>query len=331
VELAGSVRALQRTSDGSLREGSDVEFVKEALSAADGLLWVDLHVATESDGAFLDEVFQFHPLTIEDSVTPRVDPAKIDDHGEYIFIVVQALQRYESGEDLQSSEVDFFLGPNYVVSVHLNEIRAIEAFRDLCRRNERFTSRGPDWLLHGLLDSLVDEYLPIVDAVDDDIDRLEEELLANPRTRILQEILLVKRNALRLRRATTPQREIMSRLSRGEFSSLVSSEAAVYYRDVYDHLVRVEYLVEALRDLADGALQTYLSVVSNRLNEVMKLLTAAATIFLPLTLISGIYGMNFAENQFPSFSASWGFAAVVATMIVIAVVLLSYFRWRKWV
>jgi magnesium transporter len=331
VSPPGRIQALFRSADGSLTEGGGFQFVMDALSQPDGLLWVDLHVAAESDGEFLAQVFDFHPLTIEDSVTPRVDPAKIDDHGDYIFVVVQALQPYDPGKELQSTEVDFYLGQNYVVSVHLAEVHAIDAFRELCRRNGRFTSRGPDWLLHGLLDALVDEYLPIVDAVDEDIDRLEEQVLANPRTQVLQEILLMKRNALRLRRASTPQREIMNRLSRGEFASLISPEAAVYFRDVYDHLVRVEYLVEALRDLADGALQTYLSVVSNRLNEIMKVLTAGATVFLPLTLISGVYGMNFEENQFPSFGASWGFAAVVLTMLTIAWLMLSYFRWRKWI
>jgi len=328
---AHRIRALFRNREGTLTEGSDQAFVQLALADEAGMLWLDLHLVPELDGHMLDTVFKFHPLTIEDSITARVDPAKIDDHGEYIFIVAQALRPYERGRELTSTEVDFYIGRNYVVSIHLDEVPAIEALRERCRRDDRLTSRGPDWLLHGLLDALVDEYLPIVDAVDDEIDELEARVIQQPDTRLLQEILQVKRTALRLRRAATPQREIMNRLSRNEFSSLISAEAAVYYRDIYDHLVRVEYLVEAVRDLADGALQTYLSVVSNRLNEVMKVLTAAATIFLPLTLISGIYGMNFADNQFPSFGATWGFAAVVGTMITVAVGMLTYFRWRDWI
>jgi len=331
MSIAPRIRAFYRSAEGAVTEGGDAAFVERTVADQTGLLWVDLHVESESDGEFLSEVFHFHPLTIEDSVTPRVDPAKIDDHGEYLFIVVQALHGYEPGKELESSEVDFYLGPNYVVSIHLDELPAITAYSQLCQRDERLLSRGPDWLLHGLLDALVDEYLPIVDAVDEEIDELEARMLKRPDTQLLQEILQVKRTALRLRRATTPQREIMSRLSRGEFASLITPEAAVYFRDIYDHLVRVDYLVEALRDLADGALQTYLSVVSNRLNEIMKVLTAAAAIFIPLTLISGIYGMNFEENQFPSYSAPWGFAVVVGTMIAIAVGLLAYFRWRRWV
>jgi magnesium transporter len=330
VNENGRVIALHRSADGTVSSGEGRSFVEAALSQPGGLLWADLQVSSEADGSLLDEVFHFHPLTIEDSVTPRVDPAKIDDHGEYLFIVVQALHGYQEGKELDSAEVDFYLGPNYVVSVHLADVPAIESFRELCRRNERLMSRGADWLLHGLLDSLVDDYLPIVDAVDDEIDALEEEILRRPETSVLQRVMLVKRNSLRLRRATTPQREIMSRLSRGEFS-LISPEAAIYFRDIYDHLVRVEYLVEALRDLADGALQTYLSMVSNRLNEVMKVLTAAATIFLPLSVITGVYGMNFEENQFPSFSAPWGFAAVVLVMFLSSLLMLGYFRWRRWI
>jgi len=323
--------AFYRASDGAVAMISSREALKKALADADGLLWLDLFTRSEADGLVLSEVFGFHPLTIEDCVSPAVDPAKVDDYGDYLFIVVQALTEYVPGQELQSIEADFYLGPNYVVSCHREPIPAIEAFRERCARDHHLLARGPDWLLHGLLDSLVDEYLPIVDAVDETIDTLEEAVLRRPATKDLQQILMVKRNALRLRRATTPQRDIMNRLSRGEYSRLIREEMAIYYRDIYDHLVRVEYLVEALRDLADGALQIHLSVVSNRLNEVMKVLTAAATIFLPLTLISGIYGMNFEENQFPGFKEPWGFAAVVSGMIVVSIAFLAYFRFRKWV
>jgi len=324
-------RAFYRQSDGVVTLISGRDALKNAVANKDGLVWLDLFTRSEIDGLVLSEVFGFHPLTIEDCISPAVDPAKVDDYGDYLFIVVQALTEYVPGQELQSVEADFYLGANYVVSCHREPVPAIEAFRDRCARDDHLLARGADWLLHGLLDALVDEYLPIVDAVDDAIDSLEETVLHRPDTRDLQQIMMVKRNALRLRRATTPQRDIMNRLSRGEYPSLIRAETAIYYRDIYDHLVRVEYLIEALRDLADGALQTYLSVVSNRLNEVMKVLTAAATVFLPLTVVTGVYGMNFEENQFPSFQASWGFAAVVAAMLVNSVVMLSYFRYRNWV
>ncbi len=284
----------------------------------------------EQDGALLRDVFRFHPLTIEDSLSPRIDPAKIDDHQDYIFVVVQALGEYVPGREITSEEVDFYLGPNYLVSCHRGPALALERVRVHAEQDPANLFRGADWLLHALLDALVDDYLPVVDAIDETIDQLEAEVVSRPDSGVLQRIMLVKRHTLRLRRAAIPQRDIMNRLSRDEFPHLIRQEIRIFYRDIFDHLVRVEYLIEALRDLADSALNTYLSSVSNRLNEVMKVLTAAATIFLPLTLISGIYGMNFSDNQFPAFDEPWGFAVVAGAMLAIAAAMLSYFRYRRW-
>ena len=322
---------LYRSGAGAVSQPTDEAALRAAREDAAGLLWVDLFIHSEADAAVLKDVFQFHPLTIEDCVSPHVDPAKIDDHGEYLFVVVQALEEYQPDAEIRSIEVDFYLGPNYVVSCRRELVSAIDEYRERCLQDEYILSHRADWLLHGLLDALVDEYLPVVDAIDDTIDRLEEAVLHNPDGGILHQIMMVKRNALRLRRAATPQRDIMNRLSRHEYPKFISEETAIYYRDIYDHLVRVEYLIEALRDLADGALNTYLSVVSKRLKEVMKVLTAAAAVFLPLTLISGIYGMNFSHNQFPAFGEPWGFVAVVGTMVTIAVAMLVFFRSRRWI
>ncbi len=323
--------AFYRTGDGALVETADPAEFRRALEDPQALLWLDLFTRSEEDAAVLREVFGFHPLTIEDCLSPRLDPAKIDDHGEYLFVVVQALTTYHPDQELDAIEVDFYLGPNYVVSCHREPVPAIEQYRERCRRDDYILTHTADWLLHGLLDALVDEYLPIVDAVDDTIDRIEEKVLHRPETRLLQQIMMVKRNSLRLRRATTPQRDIMNRLSRGEYPKLIRQGTAIYYRDVYDHLVRIEYLVEALRDLADGALNTYLSVVSNRLNEVMKILTVA---FVPLTigtLMSGIYGMNLTSGFWPPADSGWGFAAVVGAMVLVALLALAYFRYRHWI
>lgn len=323
--------AFYRTGDGALVETADPAEFRRALEDPQALLWLDLFTRSEEDAAVLREVFHFHPLTIEDCLSPRLDPAKIDDHGEYLFVVVQALTTYHPDQELDAIEVDFYLGPNYVVSCHREPVPAIEQYRERCRRDDYILTHTADWLLHGLLDALVDEYLPIVDAVDDAIDRIEEKVLHRPETHLLQQIMMVKRNSLRLRRATTPQRDIMNRLSRGEYPKLIREETAIYYRDVYDHLVRIEYLVEALRDLADGALNTYLSVVSNRLNEVMKILTVA---FVPLTigtLMSGIYGMNLTSGFWPPADSGWGFGAVVGAMVLVALLALAYFRYRDWI
>jgi magnesium transporter len=255
----------------------------------------------------------------------------VDDHGDYLFIIFQSLARNEDTGNLAATEVAFYLGPSYVISCHQQPVPAFLDFRSRLERGDNLPARTATWLLHGLLDTLVDSYLPLVDELDDEIDEIEARVLGGASTEVLERIMVTKRNALRLRRATVPSRDIMNRLSRNEFPKLISTDAAIYFRDIYDHLVRTEYLVDTLRDLADGALQTYLSAVSNRLNEVMKVLTAAATIFLPLTVITGIYGMNFDQNVFPGFHESWGFAAVVGAMFVNSLVMLAYFRYRRWV
>jgi magnesium transporter len=322
---------MYRARDGSLTWADDEGALREALADEQGLLWLDLTVGEDADASVLRDVFAFHELTIEDCVSSRVDPARIDDYGDYLFVIVQALTAYDSEQELEPVEVDFYLGRNYVVSCHREPIAAIDEFRERCRRDERLLRHTPDWVLHGLIDGIVDAYLPIVDAVDDTIDQLEERILERPDTKLIRHIMLAKRNALRIRRAAVPQREIMQRLARGEFPNFIHSDATTYYRDIFDHLTRIDYLIEAVRDLADGALNTYLSVISNRLNQIMKILTAAATIFLPLTLISGIYGMNFTQNQFPGFREPWGFAVVVGSMAAIAAGLLVFFRWRNWI
>jgi len=333
VDMAGAsaFTAFYRSSDGVVVDAADPIMLKRALADTNGLLWADLLIRSKADTAVLRDVFDFHPLTIEDCFSPEVEPAKIDDHGDYIFIVVQALHAYHPGRELESLEVDFYLGPNYVVSCHREPVAAIERFQERCRKDEYVLAHMADWLLHGLLDAIVDEYLPVVDAMDDTIDELEEALLSRSDSTALQQLMMMKRNTLRLRRAVTPQRDIMSRLSRGEYPKLVREDTVIYYRDIYDHLVRVEHFIESLRDLAEGTLNAYLSVVSNRLNEVMKVLAVAAAVFLPLTLISGIYGMNFRRNQFPGFNDPWGFAAVVVAMVAIAVGFLVYFRLRRWI
>jgi magnesium transporter len=329
--LTGGYTGFSRNAAGVISPlPQDDAAIRAALADPGGLVWIDLTVASQDDARILSEVFDFHALSIEDVVSETIDPAKIDDHGSYIFIVVQALTGYEVDSELDIVEVEFYLGPNYVVSCHHVAPPSFSVFGQRPQMIEHIMHRSVGWLLHGLLDAIVDDYIPIVDALDETIDQLENEVLDHAEQSLLLKILTAKRNSLRLRRATSPQRDIMNRLSRGEFPALIPAETSMYFRDIYDHLVRIEYLIEALRDLSDGALQTYLSVVSNRLNEVMRVLTSVATIILPLTLIAGIFGMNYSKNVWPSYDTSWGFPLVSTSMVVVSVVMLVYFRWRHW-
>jgi magnesium transporter len=188
--------------------------------------------------------------------------------------------------------------------------------------------RGADFLVHALLDGLVDQFQPVVEEMDQVVDALEEAVLANPQQRVLQEILVLKRNAQRLRRTLLPQRDVVNRFARGEFPRLVREETHMYFRDIYDHVVRVEEMVEGLRDMSESVLDTYLSAINNRMNEVMKVLSIVAVVFLPLTLIAGIYGTNF-ENL-PELGWQWGYFGMLGAMAIIALGLIAFFRWRRW-
>jgi magnesium transporter len=325
------LRGYCRGADGTLIAVADAEAVRQALADPKGLLWLDLESPSTEDASVLSDVFDFHHLTIEDCLQPRLDPPKIDEYGRYLFVVVHGVEEYVRGRELEPVELDLYLGPNYVVSCHLAPVAAVSRLLERCQQGGPVLEHDAGFLLHTLLDGLVDDMMPVVDELDETVDRLEEQVLADPQRATIQEILLVRRNTIRLRRFTTAEREIANRLSRGEFPALVREEAHIYFRDVYDHLVRIEYLVESVRDLADGALNTYLSVVSNRLNEVMKVLTAAAAIFLPLALIPAVYGMNFSRNTWPPWDEPWSFGLVVGVMVALGAVLAFFFRRRGWI
>jgi magnesium transporter len=325
------LQALAVGDDGAAHPLEGLDALREALASGQRL-WVDLDTYEDAAEAeeVLSRVFRFHPLTVEDALTAETNPPKLDEHDDYIFIVFHALGDYETFGQVSTREVCLYLGRSYVVSCHHGPLPALDGIRQRCLEDGLPLRRGPDWLLHAILDRLVDDYLPCIDAMEEALDRLEAEALAGQRAGLLERVLRLRGNALHLRRLTVPQRELLARLSRPEFPQLVRPEANIYFRDIYDHLVRTEYLIEALRDLTDSALNTYLTVVSNRLNEVMKVLTAVATIFLPLTLLSGIYGMNFAHRVWPPFESGWGFPTVVGAMAALGLGIALFFRHRGW-
>ena len=317
-----------RRPDGSLASPVDEEAIRQALASGEGLLWLDLEGVSRDEGSVLRDVFGFHPLAIDDCFNQHIDPAKIDDYGDYIYLIAQAISYEERTERLQTTELDLFLGRNYVVSFHDKPLPFVGELRRRCTENGPVLARGADFLAHALLDTLVDDYQPAVDVLDETLGRVEELVLANPQPSVLQEILVLKRNVQRLRRTIIPQRDEVNRLARGEFPKLVRPESHMYFRDIYDHVVRVEQLLESVRDLADGVLNTYLSAVNNRMNEVMKTLSVVAAIFLPLTLIASIYGMNF-ENM-PELGWQWGYFGILGAMGAIGLGLVAFFRFRRW-
>jgi magnesium transporter len=323
------ISSLYRLAGGELTHDLTPSQLEEAIAAPGGLLWVDLEASDETEARpILEGVFRFHHLAADDCLNPHIDPPKIDDYGRYLFIISQGIRFHARSERLETTELDIFLGPNYVVSFHSHALAAVEDVRRRVTEDGPLAGRGPDFLVHALLDALVDQFQPVVADMDQALDALEEAVLANPQQRLLHDMLLFKRNAQRLRRTLLPQRDAVNRFARGEFPGLVSEETHMYFRDIYDHVVRVEDMVESLRDLTESVLGTYLSAVNNRMNEVMKVLSIVATIILPLTLISGIYGTNF-ENV-PELGWQWGYFGMLGAMAIIALGLIAFFRWRKW-
>lgn len=300
------------------------------LTAPGGLVWVDLETPSPDEVRVLSEIFHFHPLTIDDCLNARVDPPKVDDYGAYLFIVVQGINFHAGMEmaHVTSSELNLYVGQAYVVTFHKQPVAAVSETRERCRRAAPLPARGADWLAHAVLDTLVDQLLPVVDHIDQEISDLEDEALHLPGPALVERITALKRAVLRMRRLAAPQREVINRLSRGDFSHLVRQETFMYYRDIYDHLTRLEDMIEGLRDLGDGVISTYLATVNNRMNEIMKALSIVGTIFLPLTLVASIFGTNFA----PTYE-DWGwpgFVAMCAVMLLSSIAAILLFRRRRW-
>jgi magnesium transporter len=301
----------------------------ELLKDTSAVIWVDMEAPTEADERVLLDVFKFHPLTVEDCRENRHYP-KVEEFEGYLYFIVHGVTADISPERFNTIELDGFLGRNYVITYHHEMFRSIDNVKQLLRTTPVACQRGTAFLLHQILDQVVDYYSPVLDDFDDRIDKLEDDnfTLKRPNNMILSEIMDLKRSVLRLRRISVKQMDILQRMSRGEFA-LITEEMRPFYRDVYDHLVRVVDLAENYRDLISGSLEAYLSVVSNRLNEIMKVLTIFSAIMLPLTFIAGVYGMNF--DNMPELHSRYGYYGVWIIMVAVAVAMLLFFKRRGWI
>ena len=327
--LAAMITSWCLSADNTLVSNLGDDALRAALADPAALLWVD--VAENGRGEaepLLRDVFGFHPLAIDDCFNTLIDPPKIDDFGGYLFVITHDVTYDPKSRSLQTAELDMFIGKNYVVSVHRSPIAAVTEITRRAEARSPAVGRGADFLAHALFDLVVDGFHPVVEALDDEVAAAEERVIATPERDLLEEILRLKRNAQRLRRSILPQRDVATRFARGEYPQLIRQEALLYFRDIYDHTVRVEEMIDSVRDLADSALNTYLSSVNNRINEVMKTLAIVTVVFSPLTLIAGIYGTNF-ENV-PEFTWTYGYPAMLIVMLLLALSLIAWFRYRRW-
>ena len=316
------------SSKGDLRLGLNEQEVRAAFESKEGLLWVDVAETTEEDGEFMERILSLHHLPVEDCLSVAVHPPKIDDFGSYLFIMIHGIDYTAESDIVETTELALFLGLHFVISNHRVPLHSVDSVAKLVEDDGRPMMRGPDFLAHALIDALVDNVLPTVDRLSEIAEDIEEEAIRGPHQSTLEAILKFKRSTLHIHRVMAPQREIMNRLSRGEFP-IIKQEAQIFYRDIYDHMVRIEDLNQTLRDRADNALATYLSSVSIQQNETMKVLSIVASIFLPLTLVAGIYGMNF--DNMPELGWSWAYFGVLGFMATVVAAAMSWFWARRWI
>jgi magnesium transporter len=304
-----------------------------ALRAPKSFLWVDFDGEPDkSCEPILLNTFRFHPLAVDDALKETHTP-KVDDWGGYLYIVLNSLSMGRQ-EQLEAGimELDVFLGRNFIVTHHDRPFQAIDTVRGNAGKDQRYTANGPDYLLYQIIDQLVAEYWPVVDHIDDEIDDIENVIFKNPSPVMLERLFDLKRTLISMRRIISPQREVLNRLARDDFK-VIDPQDRVLFRDIYDHLVRLHDLNESLRDLVGGTLETYLSVVNNRMNEIMKTLTIITALFMPITFVTGFYGMNFFQPTAVQLGAWTGFnpfLVAMAILIILPIVMLWWMRRRTW-
>lgn len=298
-----------------------------------GVLWVDFIGETPEAAEPILRSFGFHPLAIDDALQETHTP-KVDDWGDHLYIVLNVLNYKQENGTFKSEidELDVFLGKNYIITHHDQLLPAVEDAWSTCQRDNRRIQDGPDHLLYRIVDSLVMSYMPLIDQVDAQVDQIEDQVFDRPRKDTLENIFALKRLLLTMRRILLPQREVLNKLSREDYR-VIDPKDRVFFRDIYDHLVRLHDLNENLRDLVSGVLDSYLSVTNNRMNEVMKTLTIITTLFMPITFVTGFFGMNFFEPvaHFLHWTSEQTFDIMLGIMVSLPIVMYLWMRRRTWV
>jgi magnesium transporter len=327
------IRSLHFVPGNPVRRDIPAHGFPQLIQQPEGFLWVDFVSEPPETCLPILQSFGFHPLAINDALQETHVP-KIDDWADYLYIVLNYMYVTQEGDGWNSDvdELDIFLGANYIVTHHDNPIAAIEETLKSCDRDPRTIEEGPDHILYKIADYLVAEYMPVVERIDDSIDQIEDQVFDRPSPRTLERLFAIKRVLLGMRRILLPQREVLNKLARDDYK-VIDRKDRVFFRDIYDHLVRLHDLNETLRDLVGGVLDTYLSVVNNRMNEIMKTLTTITVLFMPLTFVTGFFGMNFFEPL--GILKSWTTNPVFyLTLFIILITPIGMYMWmrrRTWI
>jgi magnesium transporter len=326
------LRALYYLGNGEAISIINPEGYAAALQNQAGVLWVDFG-GEEPDPSeeILLKTFEFHPLAVDDALHETHVP-KVDDWERYLYIAMHAISFTSGEEDIEGIELDIFLGENFIVTHHDLPIDALNRVWDICMRDARHFKGGADHVLYKLTDELIVDYMQVVETLDEEIELVENEVMGRPSSEVVQRIFTLKRATLHLRRVLSPLREVLNKLARDDYA-VIDAKDRVYFRDIYDHLVRLHDISESLRDLVGGVLDTYLSVINNRMNEIMKTLTIITTLFMPISFITGFFGMNFFQ-PISKRLIPWTDNPIFTLMLLVVIATpLGMFLWmrrRKW-
>jgi magnesium transporter len=310
--------------------------IEEAINDEKGLLWVDIQGPDEHVGKHLENWlcthFHFHHLAVEDALRESHVP-KVDDWGDYLYIVFHVARIVPETEALELQELDVFLGKNYLITYHTAALPILDQDRESILRDPRDRMRnGPDHLLVRFLELAIDQSLTAIEDLDEQVDEIQNAVIDNATPKNLKRIFRIKRSAIQLHKILSPQREVLNRLARDPYKP-IQAKHRVYFRDLYDHVVRIHDISESLRDLISGTLETYLSVVANRTNDIMKILTIVTVMFMPMSFLVGFFGMNFFgdtlafKTEYPKGLLFWGSCAIMALSPCFIWI---YARRKKW-
>lgn len=313
---------------GTVRQGLSIEEISSVLASGEGTLWVDLNREDSSDTEILSTVFKFHPLAIEDSLNPE-SRVKLEEYKDFLILIVRGIEFLDETEDpydIGTANLTFFLGQNYLVTVHGSESPPVDEIRNILERKPELVSYSAARLMHAIVDASVNAYFPIIDRLDEFMDGLEEKIFANFDQAALREIFSVKRLVLSLRRHLSPQRDVFAVLTNRP-SPLLTPETQIYFRDIYDHVLRINDALETFRELLSSTLDSYLSQISNRLGNASKTLSAVATLTVPFVVVSGMWGMNF--RDIPLATHPHGFWIMLVAQLLIGGFLVGVLKWLK--
>ena len=315
-------------ASGTAQCGASLDEINRAIASEQGHIWVDIDICDERQVAVLKGIKGLHPLAVEDALATNSRP-KLEEFPGYLFLIIIGIRFHEKTDDpydLETFDLCFFLGPNYLITVHDGPTAAVDEVAERIEKNTDLLGRGTDRLAHAIMDGAVDEYFPLLDRIDDFVDSLEQRVVVQFDEKALPEIFAVKRLVLQIRRHVGPEREVFNILTNRP-TKLLSPDSQIYYRDIYDQVLRINDSVETYRDLLSSVLDSYLTQVSNRLGKVTKGLSVIATLSIPFVVISGMWGMNF--QHIPLSDYPHAFWLMLGLQLAVGVVLILILRiWK---